>query len=115
MALATATHLRTFLQDKLIQVSDDTVNLYLDLAVQTIVSQGVAVDHPQFYQLHMYMTANDLEIGGVIDRDVSSESADGISRSYFGNGRDTENSTAYYKLFQRTKFGIIGFAGRSGA
>ncbi|NCN11258.1 MAG: hypothetical protein GW938_15580 [Leptospira sp.] len=114
MALATVTQLRSFLQNKVIQVSDDTLNLYLDLAVEAVVSQGVAVDHPKFYQLQMYITANDLEIAGIIERDVSSESADGISRSYFGNGRDAENSTAYYKLFQRTKFGILGFAGRSG-
>lgn len=112
MALATVTHMKDFLGNKADDTPDGVLSLYLDMAKRSVESQGVAVDHPRFKDLHTLYTAHTLLESGAISRDVASESVEGVSTSYFGKGTDADMDSTYLKLYKQVKLEVLGFEGK---
>jgi hypothetical protein len=111
VGISTVQQLRGFLQEKVQGVSDDTLQIYLDDAEGSVFSGGVSVSHARFAELQRYFTAHLLESVGIIPKMVTSESADGISRS-FDTAFIPGSKETYLDLYKRKLHEINGFKGR---
>lgn len=111
MGISTVGQLRGFLKEKVQSVSDETLQIYLDDAEGSVFSGGVSVSHARFGELQRYFTAHLLETMGIIPKTVTSESADGISRS-FDTAFIPGSKESYLDLYKRKLHEVNGFKGR---
>ncbi len=111
MGIATVNELKVFLRDKVQGVSDDTLQIYLDDAEGSVFSGGVSVSHKRFAELQRYYAAHLLDSAGILLNQVTSESADGISRS-FDTAFVQGSMETYLDLYKRKLYEVNGFKGR---
>ena len=111
MGIATVNELKSFLTDKVQGVSDETLQMYLADAEGSVFSGGVSVSHKRFAELQRYYAAHLLDSAGILQNQVTSESADGISRSFdtvFIPGAHE----SYLDLYKSKRHEVVGFQGR---
>ena len=109
MSLATEQELKNMVSD-LDNVESDTILLYMADAQAQVVAHGIAESDDRFSECHRFLTLHLMGLGGVIAKDVASESVADVSITYTNGSGALKSlySTNWEREFYKSKTSILG-------